>query len=99
MTEWVIWGVLLVLQNASHTATSRSRNSTSLRYSAIASIFSNGIWFASQFFIVNQLIQAKGNWLRLALVMFFYVTLTATGTVWSHWYLMRFERRTGLDKT
>lgn len=94
---WLIWGVLLVLQNAAHTATSRSRNSKSLRYSAIASIFSNGIWFLSQFFIVNQLIAAKGHPLRLTLVAFFYVTLTATGTVWSHWYLMRFEARKGIE--
>jgi len=98
MTTWLIWGALLILQNAAHTATSRSRNSKSLRYSAIASIFSNGIWFLSQFFIVNQLIAAKSDPWRLAMVALFYVTLTATGTVWSHWYLMRFEARRGLDR-
>lgn len=98
MAEWCIWGFLLILQNAAHTATSRSRNSKSLWYSATASVFSNGIWFASQFYIVNQLIAAKGNLPRLALLLIVYSTLTATGTVLSHWYLMRFERRKGIGK-
>jgi peptide/nickel transport system permease protein len=57
--DWIIWGILLILQNAAHTATSRARNSKGsigLWYNGIASIFSNGVWFASQFFIVNMLI-------------------------------------------
>lgn len=98
MAEWLVWGALLILQNAAHTATSRSRNSKSLWYSATASVFSNGIWFASQFYIVNQLIAAKGNWPRLTLLLVVYSTLTAAGTVLSHWLLMRFERRKGIDR-
>lgn len=96
MSEWLIWGILLFLQNAAHTATSRSRNSKSLTYTAIASVFSNGIWLASQFYIVNQLIQAKGDALRFTLVLVFYVVLTAAGSVASQWYLMRFEQRKGI---
>jgi hypothetical protein len=96
VSEWLIWGVLLFLQNAAHTATSRSRNSQSLAYTAIASVFSNGIWLASQFYIVNQLIQAKGDPLRFTLVLVFYVILTAAGSVASQWYLMRFEARKGI---
>lgn len=94
--DWAIWAVLLFLQNAAHTATSRSRNSKSLSYTAIASVFSNGIWLASQFYIVNQLVLAKGNPLRFALILVFYVILTAAGSVASQWYLMRFEERKGI---
>lgn len=98
LTTWIVWGVLLFLQNAAHTATSRSRNSKSLWYTGIASVFSNGIWLASQFYIVNQLIRVKGDPLRFALVLVFYVILTAAGSVASQWYLMRFESRKGIER-
>lgn len=98
MTEWAIWGVLLVLQNAAHTATSRSRNSKSLTYTAIASVFSNGIWFASQFYIVNMLIQVKDDAPKFVLVLAFYVALTVLGSVASQWYLMKFETRKGIER-
>jgi hypothetical protein len=35
---------LTILQNASFTLVSRARNSNSIKYNAIASVFSNGIW-------------------------------------------------------
>ncbi len=99
MVEWIVWGVLLFLQNAAHTATSRSRNSKSLWYTGIASIFSNGIWFLSQFYIVSMLVKAKDEtWQFFASVLVFYVALTALGSVMSHCYLMKFENRRGIEK-
>ncbi len=98
METWLIWGVLLFLQNAAHTATSRSRNSKSLVYTGVASIFSNGIWFASQFYIVNQLLKVKDDPFAFAVTLAFYVVLTAAGSVASHWYLMRWENRRGIEK-
>ena len=98
MTEWAIWAVLLVLQNAAHTASSRAKNSKSLKYTAIVGVFSNGIWLASQFYIVNQLILAKGNPMRFTLVLGFYIALTVLGTVGSQWYLMRFEEKHGIER-
>lgn len=96
--EWLLWGVLLFLQNAAHTATSRSRNTKSLWYTGIASIFSNGIWFASQFFIVNMLIAVKDKPAAFLTTLIFYIVLTAAGSVASHCYLMKFEARRGIDK-
>lgn len=98
MSQWIVWGLLLILQNASHTASSRAKNSRSLWYSAGTGVFSNGVWFASQFFIVNMLVAAKDDPWKLAGVSVYYVALTVGGTVLSHWYLMRFERRRGIDK-
>lgn len=99
--DWLIWGLLLVLQNASHTATSRARNSKGAKglwYNGIASIFSNGVWFASQFFIVNMLIAAKETgWQFFVTVLFFYVTLTAAGSVGMHWYMMKWEKTKGIE--
>ena len=97
-TEWAVWGFLLFLQNAAHTATSRSRNSKNLWYTGIASVFSNGVWFLSQFFIVNQLIKVKDNPKLFATTCVFYITLTVAGSVLSHKYLMRFEARRGIEK-
>lgn len=98
LSEWLIWGVLLFLQNAAHTATSRSRNSKSLWYTAVASLFSNGIWFASQFYIVNQLLAVKDRPVAFATTLVFYVALTAAGSVGSQWYLMKFEARKGIER-
>jgi hypothetical protein len=100
MTEWITWGVLLILQNAAHTATSRARNSKGARglwYNGIASIFSNGVWFASQFFIVNMLINVKDKPVAFATTLAFYVVLTAFGSVASHWTMMRFEKKRGIE--
>lgn len=98
MSEWLIWGVLLFLQNAAHTATSRSRNSKSVTYTAIASVFSNGIWFASQFYIVNKLIEVKADHVAFCITLLFYILLTAFGSVASHWYLLRYETKRGIER-
>jgi hypothetical protein len=100
MLEWTIWGFLLILQNAAHTATSRARNSKGARglwYNGVASIFSNGVWFASQFFIVNMLINVKDKPVQFAWTCLFYVVLTMTGSVASHWYMMRWEQKRGIQ--
>lgn len=101
MLEWLIWGVLLILQNAAHTATSRARNSKGARglwYNGIASLFSNGIWFASQFFIVNMLINVKDKPAQFAATCLFYVMLTMFGSVASQWYLMKVEAKRGIER-
>lgn len=96
--DWLIWGILLFLQNAAHTATSRSRNTKNLWYTGIASVFSNGIWFASQFYIVNMLITVKDKPAAFVTTLIFYIALTAFGSVASHCYLMRFEAKRGIEK-
>jgi hypothetical protein len=45
--SWLIWAVLLVLQQASQTWTMRVRNSDNLRENAVASVCSNGVWIVS----------------------------------------------------
>lgn len=100
MTEWIVWGFLLILQNAAHTATSRARNSKGAKglwYNGVASIFSNGVWFTSQFFIVNMLINVKDKPAAFAATCAFYVALTAFGSVGAHWLAMKWERKRGLE--
>ena|SRR6266498_3042073 len=97
MSEWILWACLLIGQQIGQTWTARARNTKSLSYNAIASVFSNGVWFASQFFIVKSLIAAHEAF-RFALVLAFYVFFTVTGSVSAHWYLMRFERNRHVER-
>jgi hypothetical protein len=69
---------------------SRARNSGSLRYHAVAAVFSNGVWFASQFFVVavlSEVIAAKDVGLGLATALF-YLLLTTVSSVGMHYFLM-----------
>lgn len=82
-TLLLAWAALLVVQNASFTIVSRARNSGSDAYHAIASVFSNGIWFVSQTFIIVSLLEiartaSYGTWLVLLVV---YVAATVIGSV------------------
>jgi hypothetical protein len=100
MSQWIIWGVLLILQNAAHTATSRARNSKGkigLWYNGVASIFSNGVWFASQFFIVNMLIAVKDKPTQFTTVLVFYIALTAFGSVTMQWLMQKWEAKHGIE--
>lgn len=77
------WAALLVVQNASFTIVSRARNSGSDMYHAIASVFSNGIWFVSQTFIIVSLLEIAqtatyGVWAVLLVV---YIACTVFGSV------------------
>ncbi len=85
---WLLWGGLILLQNASFTTVSRARNSGSYLYHTIAAIFSNGVWFLQMFFVVDVFNQVKDVgpavlWPALA----FYVTLTVISSVATHWFL------------
>jgi len=87
--SWVIWAVLLVLQQASQTWTMRVRNSDRLRENAIASSFSNGVWIVSLTLAVSKV--AEG--VSLLIIAPFYVCFTVAGSVWMHWLLLRREHR------
>lgn len=92
---FIIWGALLLLQNFTHTLSSRAKNSHSLIYNAIASTASNSVWFASQFFIVQTLsdFQVK-SWGYILAVFVFYTVFTVIGSLSSHYLAMRvFEKR------
>lgn len=79
-----VWLFLVtILQNASFTLVSRARNSDSLIFHAIASIFSNGIWFI----VVRQVTKTDPNTWLLGIV---YVAGTVTGSVLMHYLSMNF---------
>jgi hypothetical protein len=84
MNYWFL-GLLLVLgfiQNMAFTASSRSRNSGDPLYHFRIAIFSNGIWFISNMFILKTVWEAimNNNWSWIAVVGFTYVTATSAGS-------------------
>lgn len=99
--SWVIWGFLLLLQNASFTWVSRARNSSSVGYHAIAAVGSNGVWIINQFVLVNKFLDVKrsGDMRLLVFTCVFYTILTVIGSVGMHSFLMKYiekgKRRIG----
>ena len=96
MWTWVIWGLLLIAQNASFTLVSRARNSNSLWYHGLASIGSNGIWFISQLILIHSFLEVfkTGDWWLAILTGLFYTACTIAGSLGMHWLaLYKIERK------
>lgn len=98
MIEWLTWGVLLFLQQATHTASSRAKNSSSLWYCATAGFFSHAVWYLSTFFLVKHQQAAQSGGGRLWSSFAFYVTLCVIGGVVAQRFLIVYERKRGLDR-
>lgn len=78
-----VWLFLVtILQNASFTLVSRARNSNSLIFHAVASVFSNGIWF-----IVVNIVVTKENPILTGIV---YTIAAVTGSILMHYLSMNF---------
>lgn len=92
---WLWWALLLILQNASFTWVSRARNSGSLGYHALASVFSNGVWIISQFVMLDLFLQAKhaDDFLQLVAVCIFYTIFTVGGSVSMHHILQSYVEK------
>lgn len=96
MLEWIFWAVLLVAQQGAQTIVARARNSKGAKglwYHTGAAVFSNGVWFTSQLFIVTLLLAAKGDIHRFLYTLAFYVTFCVIGSVASHWLVVKWERK------
>jgi hypothetical protein len=101
MALYVAWAALLICQNAAFTWVSRARNSGSYGYHALAATASNGVWFASQFVLIDTLVRLirEGSWTERILTGVFYAACTVVGSVGMHWVSVRFleagKRRVG----
>ncbi len=96
MIDWAIWAVLLIGQQAAHTAVSRARNTKGrkgLIYHTLTATFSNGVWFCSQLYIVTTLIAAKDNAIQFTSTLLFYVFFCVLGSVLMHWWMLKWEAK------
>ena len=86
MTEVLKMFALVVLQNASFTLVSRARNSDSLAFHAIASVFSNGIWLL----VIRNVVQNFDN----PVMMGVYLIGSVIGSLLMHHFSMKyFEKK------
>jgi hypothetical protein len=89
-SQLVFWALLLILQNAAFTWVSRARNSGSLLYHGVASVFSNGIWFVSQFILIAAVIRPGMTLRDIVLAGAIYIAATVTGSLLMHWISMKY---------
>lgn len=89
-----LWTVALLgfIQNVAFTFVSRGRNSGSLGYHLVASIFSNGIYAALLFVSIDQVAQAKNN---PGLFLMIYTLATMSGSIFAHWLALKMEKGKG----
>lgn len=89
--EPALWPVAALgfVQNIAFTFVSRGRNSGSLGYHLLASIFSNGIYAALLFTSIDMISQAKSNPGPFLLV---YTLATMSGSIFAHWLALRLEK-------
>jgi hypothetical protein len=78
------WFLLLIAQNAAFTWVSRARNSGSVGYHATASVFSNGIFFATNLILIGLVTTAGLTVVGLLGLGALYVAATVTGSVLMH---------------
>ena len=91
--KWTLWALLLIAQNATFTWVSRARNSSSLGYHAVASVASNGVWFACQVLLLQEFFALFGRGGSVVPLMAFYTACTVTGSVGMHYVSMKWLHR------
>jgi len=95
---YVAWALLLVFQQFSHGISSRAKNSNSVLYNSIASVFSNGVWFASNIILVDNFVDIlkRSDWSKAIGLGVFYITFCVVGSVASQVLAMKvIEKRYG----
>ena len=95
ISTWLIWALVLIIQNFAFTFVSRARNSGSIKRHMIASVGSNGVWFLSQTIIFSQMFKImKGDYgLMMAVFVGVYYTIwTMAGSLIAHYHALRNEK-------
>jgi len=81
--NYLLLFLVTILQNGSFTLVSRARNSNSLVFHAIASVFSNGIWFM----VVRSVTKEDPNTWLLGIT---YTAGAVTGSILMHFLSMKY---------
>ena len=100
--RWLIWGFLLVANNAAGTMTSRARNSASYGYHGFAAMLNHACWYLVNFIFVGVAVDIGRNydWQQALLVWLFYTFCSSVGSITMHYisinYLEKGNRRVGV---
>lgn len=93
--SWLLWAVVLFLQNISFTYVSRARSSGSLVRHVKASVFSNGIWIFSQMIMLGPLFDyLTGKHGRIPQIgsATLYTVTCVSGSIFAHWLALKTEK-------
>src|SRR5579859_7197632 len=93
--QWLVWSVVLFLQNFAFTYVSRARSSGSLLRHVKASFFSNGIWIFSQMLLLGPMLDyltGKHGVGPQIWVGFQYTFTTMAGSIAAHYWALKTER-------
>lgn len=93
--KWIVWALILLMQAGSSTWASRARNGGSIRYHGVAAIFSHGVWFVSNVFMLDTVTaQARGGqWAAVIGTGLFYTAFCVLGSILAHWVSASFLER------
>lgn len=94
----ITWFLLLILQSAAFTWVSRARNSKSIAYAAVASMFSNSIWFVVQTLMITYVAKADMPIGEIAWLATVYTAGTTIGGSIMMWLSINFLEK-GIGKT
>lgn len=101
MSQWILWGLLLLLTNGMSTLVSRARNTPSVSYHALCATLNHGTWFINNVFLVGVAIDIGGfkDWQAVGFAWVFYTVASTVGSVLVHYVSLRFlekgNRRVG----
>lgn len=92
--EWLLWGVLIAIQNAMFTWTSRARNSDKILQHAIAIPIAQCVYFLCSLFALDNGIKVvrEGNYAAGAAQLLLYMFCTSVGSLSSHWIALRHKK-------
>jgi hypothetical protein len=92
---YALWALLLVTQQFSHGLSSRAKNSSSVAYNCLASIMSNGVWFASNLILVDNFVDIlrRSAWSKAVWIGVFYLIFTVSGSVLSQLLAMKWTEK------
>ncbi len=89
--EWLYWAIVLYIQQFTYLFSGRAKNSGSLKYSAIAGLFSHSSWFVANVYFISSLLDYRDAPAEIkALICLFYVTFTISGTVSAQWIALKY---------
>jgi hypothetical protein len=101
MTTYLVWALVLMVQNAAFTFVSRARNSGSYPLHALAAVCSNGIYISNLFMSFDILLDAihRGTVGHKLFVIVWYTAFTVAGAISWHWlsinYIEKGKRKVG----
>lgn len=92
---WLLWPVILLMQNFAFTFVSRARSSANLWRHAKASLMSNGIWIVSQIVLLGPMYEYLTGRHGIGLQMLaeaIYTVSTMAGSLYAHHHALRTEK-------